>query len=94
MNAAQLKDLRDDLHKIIIGDILQENRNVVAHDLTRPGEMVTFLAHETTLDAIVGQISAYIGGREFSLDVVMLTDMMASIPVRIYEPTISIEDLT
>lgn len=94
MNAAQLKDLRDDLHKIIIGDILQENRNVVGHDLTRPGEMVTFLAHETTLDAVVAQISAYIAGREFSLDVTLASSMMAIIPVRIYEPTISIEGLT
>lgn len=85
---AQLKSLRDDLHKMVIGDLLHHNENVAAHDEKRVGETVTFMAHETTIDEVIETIAVFISGQEFSLDVKMANDMMAIIPVRVYGPPI------
>lgn len=86
--AHQLSQLRDDLHKIIIGDLLQHNQNVVVHDLSRPARSVPFIAHEETLDAVIATITYSISGEEFSLDVRMVNDKMIVITVRMYGPPI------
>jgi len=83
LNAAQ--HIRDDLHKIIVGDLLRENYDLAVHDVMRPGKTVTFIAHENTLDAVIATISYFIRHQEFSLDVRMANDKMAVIPVRVYD---------
>lgn len=89
----QMVQLRDDLHKIIVGDLLQHNRNIVVFDGERAGETFTCLASEDTLDGIIETIAFAISGRDYSLDVRMVSDRMAVIPVRVYAPAIPIEGL-
>jgi len=89
----ELIGLRDDLHKIIIGDLLQHNKNVVVHDPSRAGDTVTFLAHETTLDGVIETIAYTIGSGDYSLDLKMVNGMMATIEVRSYAPEVSLEGL-
>jgi hypothetical protein len=94
MNALRdLIGLQNDLHKIIIGDLLQHNKNVVIHDPLRAGDTVIFLAHETTLDGVIETIAYTIGGGDYSLDLKMVNSMMASIEVRSYALEIPLEGL-
>lgn len=80
----EMVQLRDDLHKIIVGDLLQTNKNVVVHDPSRHGLSIECLAHENTLDGVIATIAFFIRDCEFSLDVVMLNGSMARISVRTY----------
>jgi hypothetical protein len=89
----ELTQLRDDLHKIIVGDLLWHNKNLVVHDTSRAGDTVIFLAHETTMDGVIETIAYAIGRSEYSLDLKMITGMMATIEVRVYAPEVSLEGL-
>lgn len=95
MNAAHDENLAIDLHKIIIGDLLNLTKGlcVVVHEPTRAGHTTPFVAHEDTLDTIIQSIATYVGLEQFSLDVRTRGAKMAVISVRIYDRAIPIEGL-